>query len=454
MSPALGGELSSPSSVAVDQSNGHIYVLNAGMLRIEEFTSTGGFVRTFGLDVVASGSEQADEEQAATVNATAGQYKLTFGANTTTDIDWNEPAPGIEAKLNALESINTDGGNVTVSGGPGGSDGATPYLIKFGGARAGVDQSEITVSAGTVALTGTAAVATLNEGGSGYEICNTAASCKAGATGVTGGALAAGTLAVPSVSTVPRGGTAPNQGNVLVAEPRNNRVQEFSPAGAFIRTFGWGVVASGPDNKNFASGPDRADEVLKLVVRATDGKFKLGFGGEETDELDYNASPDQVKDELNELGAISAGGGSVSVAPGGSGDATGSAPYIITFDGGPMAGINHEAFIEGINVSLTGGTPVTAVFSYVGSRGGQGFEVCRKDSLDICKAGEGDGSGKGLFGFDSLKGAIEDASGNIYTLEREGASTSDSFLPQIATRGLRVQKFTLLGDVPTPNGTF
>jgi hypothetical protein len=458
VSPAPGGELSNPSDVAVDQTNGNVYVTNQGMARIEVFTSSGAFVRAFGLSVAASGSDQADEEQRLTVDATAGQYKLTFGADTTTDIAWNEAAAGVAAKLNALASINGGGGNVTVEGGPGGSGGATPYLVKFGGALADLDQSEITVAAGTVALTGTAEVATFAEGGSGYEICEVAGGCQAGTPGETGGAFAFGGSVAASLSIVPDGGSAPNPGNVLLADPNSNRIQEFSPAGAFIRTFGWDVVASGPDNKNFAAGPDRADEVQKVVVRATGGNFRLGYGEgglgvSETDELKHDATDAEVEAALNKLTNIDEGGGSVSV-DGGPGDGPGSNPYVITFDGGPWAGTGHEVDLVGIDVSLTGGTPATAIFSFVGSRGGQGFEVCRKAALDICQAGNLEGFGSGLFGISSVTGVVEDSSGNIYTLESQRGSASPALPPQAAVSGLRVQKFTQSGNGLTPEGTF
>jgi hypothetical protein len=70
---------------------------------------------------------------------------------------------------------------------------------------------------------------------------NTASDCKTGTTGATGGAFASTFVGYPAV--VPA--SAPNGGNLLVADPGNRRVQEFTPTGAFVRTFGYDVATGG-----------------------------------------------------------------------------------------------------------------------------------------------------------------------------------------------------------------
>jgi len=251
----VGGALSDPRAIAVDQANGNVYVADRFNRRVQQFSAVGVPLRAWGQDVVSSGAEQADERQRLTVDAGAGQYKLTFGAKTTADIEWNEPAAGIETKLNALESIGT--GNVTVSGGVGGVGGTTPYLIAFGGSLADTNQSIITVSAGTAPLAGgaaTAAIATINEGAVGVEVCETATNCKTGVnaspaaipTASTGGAFSDVGEAAGGLTTAPAG--APNAGNVLVADSANRRIQEFTATGAFVRAFGRDTVSPGPGN--------------------------------------------------------------------------------------------------------------------------------------------------------------------------------------------------------------
>lgn len=77
------------------------------------------------------------------------------------------------------------------------------------------------------------------------EVCTVGANCKAGVTGGTtlarGGEFTStfsGHLAVAPVG-------APNAGNVVVADPGNRRVQEFTPVGGFVRAWGFDVVQPG-----------------------------------------------------------------------------------------------------------------------------------------------------------------------------------------------------------------
>ncbi len=55
---AGGGECGEIKSVAVDQANGNVYLLDAGNFRVNQFNAAGTFVRAFGVDVVSSGPHQ------------------------------------------------------------------------------------------------------------------------------------------------------------------------------------------------------------------------------------------------------------------------------------------------------------------------------------------------------------------------------------------------------------
>ena len=57
------------------------------------------------------------EVQRITIKAVDGTFSLTFGANTTPPLAYNATAGTVETALNALPSINTGGGSVTVSRG-------------------------------------------------------------------------------------------------------------------------------------------------------------------------------------------------------------------------------------------------------------------------------------------------------------------------------------------------
>jgi NHL repeat-containing protein len=50
-----GGQLDDPQGVAVNQSNGHVYVTEAGNRRVSEFDPDGNFVRAWGHDVISAG---------------------------------------------------------------------------------------------------------------------------------------------------------------------------------------------------------------------------------------------------------------------------------------------------------------------------------------------------------------------------------------------------------------
>jgi hypothetical protein len=72
------------------------------------------------------------------------------------------------------------------------------------------------------------------------------------------------------------------------------------------------------------------NEVQSLQVLASEGQFKLGFAGQTTDDLPFNASSAEVQSALEALNMI--GGGNVGVS-GGPGDPTGSTPYAVVFKG-------------------------------------------------------------------------------------------------------------------------
>jgi hypothetical protein len=283
VSPAPGGELSAPEGIAINQSTGNVYVHNAGFLRIDVFSASGIFLRTFGQDVVEAGKPgNADETQAVTVKATAGQFTLTFGADTTTDLPFNASAAEVQTALNALASVSAGGGSVTVSGGPGNETGISPYVATFGGGPlAGTDVAQMTAASGTTPLSGGspssgATVVTTNSGATGFEVCTVASDCKSGTTGGSAGAIGS-PFTLGGVSTVPAGGTAPNPSNVLVADRTNRRVSEYTSAGAFVRSFGFDVVEAGPDNTGTTFEVCRA-EVDACKAAAAGGAAVGQFG--------------------------------------------------------------------------------------------------------------------------------------------------------------------------------
>lgn len=238
--PALGGTCNNPRGVAVNSSGnggvpaGTIYVVDGTNNRIQRFSPGGQFVSAWGRDVIG-----VNEQQTVTVSATAGQFKLTFGGQTTGNIAFNASSATVQTALLGLSSIGA--GNVTVSGGPGNAAGSSPYTVTFTNGLGGSDVSPLTVSNGTTPLSGGSASATVattvtGTGGNGFEVCTVAAECKIGISTLPGG----GAFSAAQ-------GIAVNQstGNVYVTNRNFNRVDEFSSTGGFIRSWGSGVVTGG-----------------------------------------------------------------------------------------------------------------------------------------------------------------------------------------------------------------
>ena len=115
-------------------------------------------------------SNDANEIQRVSVKATAGQFRLRFGAGgpgvaETADIDFDATAAEVESALNALSNVSSGGGAVEVTGGPGNEAGSNPYVVIFAaGPLAATDVPLMSGTSGTGPLAGgdaTVSVSTL-----------------------------------------------------------------------------------------------------------------------------------------------------------------------------------------------------------------------------------------------------------------------------------------------------
>jgi len=249
------------------------------------------------------------------------------------------------------------------------------------------------------------------DAGAVAEKCVSASDCQAGVTGSLGGMF-----------DNPHGvDVNQSTGHFYVRNRDNLRVDEYEADGDFVRAWGWDVVAP--------AGSPQSREIQNVRVTGTAGTFTLTFSGQTTAALAFDATAADVKAALDALSTIGGVGASVSVT-GGPGDATGSTPYRVTFDGGPLAGTDVAAMTAlgsgGATVAI--GTP---------NPGATGFEVC--GTASGCKAGTA-GGGAGQFAASNANGptgiAVNQANGNLFVADPG----------QLGANGKRVVEFEGDGD--------
>ncbi len=108
--------------------------------------------------------------------------------------------------------------------------------------------------------------------------------------------------------------------------------------------FEYGTTATYPNTYEATClpSPSGPNEVQLVNIEANNGEFELGFRGQTTSKLAYNATPAQVQAALRALSKIGSTGVHVSGNPG---------AYKVVFDGGAVAGANVEP-IKGSNDTL------------------------------------------------------------------------------------------------------
>jgi uncharacterized protein (DUF2147 family) len=191
----LGGSMQNPVGVAVDGA-GNVYVLESNDERIQKFDSQGNWERAWGKDVVNGGGTGfeictvAADCKAGTAGTLGGEMFLPEGI--------------------AADSA----GNVYIA------DTQSHRIEKFD------SQGNFLRAWG---------VDVVNGGGTGFEICTVAASCKGGtSSGQSGGMSSPLNVGVDAA------------GTVFVADFGNERIDEFDSQGDFLRAWGKNVDSSNP----------------------------------------------------------------------------------------------------------------------------------------------------------------------------------------------------------------
>jgi hypothetical protein len=216
----LGGEFATTFSghVAVSPVDDNVVVADPGNRRVQEFDSSGAFVRAWGFDVIQPGkpgNTPVNEQQTVTVVATGGTFTLAFSGQTTAPVAFDATAAAVQTALEDLSNLAP--GDVIVTGNAGG-----PWTVEFAGARADTDLAQMTGSAAN--LTGNAksvTVRTAIQGSSVFEVCALAGDCKIAAASGSG----AGQFALNQPTRV----AVDSSGSVYTVESAGNfRVQKFN----------------------------------------------------------------------------------------------------------------------------------------------------------------------------------------------------------------------------------
>jgi hypothetical protein len=399
----VGGGLSTPLGVAVDQSDGSVYVFETR--RVQKFDAEGGFLWASGGDVVSGGGTgpetctvAADCQEGAFQGPLGGELGGSFNVNGRGEVAV-DPTDGsvyvTDFNSRRVQQLSSAGAFLRAFGNG----------VVEGGATGTGD-----VVAGSAQITGVFTATGL------FRSANATFRQT-----ITGPGIPAGTT-ITSVA---------NNGVINLSQP---------------------ATASGDDvalSVLTGAGNEPQDEVQTVTIGAavSEGNFKLSFttpapnnttaAANTTANIPFNASPAEVDERLEALGNIGAGQVTViSPNPGGAGSPGG--PYTIEFDGPRHADtdVNQLSRVNGepnLNVTGNAGAAVATAVP-----GGEAFEICTA-SVE-CKGGIF-GSGIGQFGNGSPNSISADSSGAVYTVESNSNFRVQKFTPQVGPPVLAPEVF-------------
>lgn len=109
-------------------------------------------------DAESIGTVGVNEVSTVTVDATSGNWTLTFDGQTTGSIAFDAATSAVESAIEALSNVAAD--DITCTGGPGDEGGTTPYVITFAGSVAGATH---TITVADVDLSGGGASVSIEE---------------------------------------------------------------------------------------------------------------------------------------------------------------------------------------------------------------------------------------------------------------------------------------------------
>jgi hypothetical protein len=215
-----------PGGVAVGP-NDHVYVTDPAGNRVQEFDSSGGFVRTWGWGV----------------NGGSGFEVCTVAASCHVD-----------------NSGHGEGGGFRDPIGIGADDDGHVFVAENVNRRV----SRFTVTAGGVTWDRSWGANVDNVApGTGFEACTVSANCQAGVVGSGKGGETGQSV----------GAAVSPAGNVYIIESENHRIEEFTPDGTFVTAWGEGVNNGATGVCNTAANCQNGD------IGSGDGEFAFNSSG-------------------------------------------------------------------------------------------------------------------------------------------------------------------------------
>jgi YD repeat-containing protein len=240
-------ELIRPWGIAVNQSNGDVYVTDEGNSRVTELSEKGEFIRTFGWGVNGKNELQECKEycQAGIAGSGAGQFKEPKGLA----VDSSGNVWVADFGNNRVEEFNSEGKYLKTIVSKGEVEGSGEGQFKR--------PVDLAFSGGNLYVTdnGNERVDEFSSAGTYLK--------KFGESGTGNGQF-----------NEPKGiATDPRTGNLYVADGANKRVQEFTPEGKFIDKFG--VSGTGAGQFVVPTG---------VAVNSTGGIYASDNGGNRVEE--------------------------------------------------------------------------------------------------------------------------------------------------------------------------